>query len=359
VIDSAATAPPATAPPATTPATPTPTPAPVSEPAAEPEAPTTQTIVGRIYSEADNASLAGVTVTVKGTKLSVRTDNNGRFSLSEVPLAAKRITLAKSGYKNQEAAIEASMLVGMEPIVTEQPVAPAPEPQPATPARQVIEPEMVYVQGGTFMMGSPTSEPERLDNEVQHQVTVSSFRIGKYEITQGQWKAVMGSNPSSFKKGDNYPVENVSWNDIQTFLQKLNAATGKRYRLPTEAEWEYAARGGSRSSGYIYSGSNSVGNVAWYRDNSSSSTHPVGQKSPNELGIYDMSGNVWEWCSDWYGSYPTSAQANPKGPSSGSDRVLRGGGWCDDAWLCRSAGRNDFDPGFRYYYYGFRVAAPL
>jgi formylglycine-generating enzyme required for sulfatase activity len=234
----------------------------------------------------------------------------------------------------------------------------ATSPPAATESRQSFEPEMVYVQGGTFMMGSPTSEANHESDEVQHQVTVSSFRIGKYEVTQGQWEAVMGSNPSYYKKGDNYPVEAVSWNGIQTFLQKLNAATGKRYRLPTEAEWEYAARGGSRSSGYLYSGSNSVGNVAWYGSNSSSSTHPVGQKSPNELGIYDMTGNAWEWCSDWYGSYPTGAQTNPKGVSTGSLRVLRGGSEGHDAWDCRSASRGKYFPSHRRAGSGFRVVLP-
>ncbi|MDR0895751.1 MAG: formylglycine-generating enzyme family protein [Prevotellaceae bacterium] len=239
---------------------------------------------------------------------------------------------------------------------------------------------MVSVEGGTFTMGSsPKSlkksfekrkkeydeqyhkrEIKDTDDEVKHQVTVSSFQISKYEVTREQWKAVMDSNPSFFNdKDDNYPVENVSWNDVQEFLRKLNAATGKHYRLPTEAEWEYASRGGNRSNGYIYSGSNNIDSVAWYDNNSGSSTHPVGQKSPNELGIYDMSGNVWEWCSDWYGSYPISAQTNPTGPSSGSGRVLRGGSCYDAAESCRSAYRNDSVPGGRGNGSGFRVVAPL
>jgi formylglycine-generating enzyme required for sulfatase activity/predicted Ser/Thr protein kinase len=335
------------------PVAPKPTPTPVVEPAA----PTTHRIIGRIYSSADNAGITGVTVSVKGTKQSTRTDNDGRFSLDEVPLTAQRISLSKSGYTTQEVAIESNMLVEMNPVVKSPPVVAETPQSGGNNPRQSLEPEMVFVQGGTFTMGSPISEPERSSNEVQHQVTVSSFQIGKYEVTQGQWKAVMGDNPSYYKKGDNYPVENVSWDDIQTYLQKLNAATGKNYRLPTEAEWEYASRGGNRSNGYIYSGSNNIDNVAWYMDNSGSSTHPVGQKSPNELGIYDMSGNVWEWCSDWYGSYSTSAQTNPKGPSSGSYRVYRGGSWHFNAKYCRSANRFINVPGSRNYFLGFRVAA--
>ncbi|MBQ3247459.1 MAG: SUMF1/EgtB/PvdO family nonheme iron enzyme, partial [Alistipes sp.] len=172
--------------------------------------------------------------------------------------------------------------------------------------------EMVFVKGGTFTMGATAEQGSDADSDEKpaHSVTVSNFYIGKYEVTQAQWEAVMGKNPSRFK-GDNLPVERVSWNDIQKFIEKLNAKTGKRYRLPTEAEWEYAARGGNQSKGYKYSGSNDIGSVAWYTDNSSSPTHPVGQKQPNELGLYDMSGNVYEWCSDWHGSYSSGSQTNP------------------------------------------------
>ena len=165
----------------------------------------------------------------------------------------------------------------------------------------------------------------------------------------------MGNNPSYFK-GDNLPVENVSWNDCQTFIFRLNNLTGKNFRLPTEAEWEYAARGGNRSRGYKYSGSNTLSDVAWFDDNSGSKTHPVGTKSPNELGLYDMSGNVWEWCSDWYGTYSSSSQTNPTGPSSGSGRVRRGGCWLNDAGLCRSSSRCDGSPDERGDYLGLRLA---
>ena len=215
---------------------------------------------------------------------------------------------------------------------------------------------MVYVEGSTFTMGA-TSEQQNpyYDEKPTHRVSLSSFYIGKYEVTQALWKAVMGSNPSHFE-GDNLPVENVSWNDCQTFLRKLNAMTGKNFRLPTEAEWEFAARGGNRSRGYQYSGSNVLSDVAWYDDNSGSKTHNVGTKAPNELGIYDMSGNVWEWCQDWYGNYHGYSQTNPTGPSSGSFRVYRGGSWFSNAWYCRVAFRHDDTPDYRNICLGCRLA---
>ena len=217
--------------------------------------------------------------------------------------------------------------------------------------------EMIAVQGGAFTMGCTPEQGGdcNSDEKPAHQVTVSSFYIGKYEVTQKQWQLIMGSNPSSFK-GDNLPVEHVSWNDVKEFIRRLNAATGKQYRLPTEAEWEYAARGGSKSQGYKYSGSNNPNDVAWFSDNSGSTTHPVGTKSPNELGIYDMSGNVWEWCYDWYGTYPSSPQRDPTGPSSGSDRVYRGGGWGDVAGGVRVSFRNNYTPDSRFNLLGFRLA---
>ena len=217
---------------------------------------------------------------------------------------------------------------------------------------------MVYVSGGTFTMGATSEQGSDAFNREKpaHSVTLSGYYIGKYEVTQELWEAVMGSNPSRFK-GDNLPVECVSWNDVQEFLRKLNAMTGKRYRLPTEAEWEFAARGGNSSRGYKYSGSNSLGSVAWYDGNSGSRTHAVGTKSPNELGIYDMSGNVWEWCQDWYGSYSSSSQRNPKGPNSGSYRVYRGGSWYFNARYCRVSYRNYFTPDFwNNLHLGFRLA---
>jgi formylglycine-generating enzyme required for sulfatase activity len=216
--------------------------------------------------------------------------------------------------------------------------------------------EMVNVEGGTFMMGCTSEQGQDCsDNENPvHQVTISSYYIGKFEVTQSLWQAVMGSNPSNFK-GSNLPVENVSWDDIQTFIRKLNSLTGHTYRLPTEAEWEYAARGGNKSNGYTYSGSNNLDQVAWYSDNSGSTTHSVGTKQPNELGIYDMSGNVWEWCQDWYGAYTSGSQTNPTGASSSSIRVLRGGSWYSNARSCRVSRRGSDDPGGRYINDGFRL----
>ena len=214
--------------------------------------------------------------------------------------------------------------------------------------------ELVAVKGGTFQMGSNISN----DEEPIHTVTVSDFIIGKTEVTQDQWITVMGSNPSNFK-GDNLPVENVSWDDVQVFLGKLNAKTGKNYRLPTEAEWEYAAGGGvnNRTNYAGTNGESSLGNYAWYRTNSNSTTHSVETKQPNSLGINDMTGNVWEWCSDWYGAdyYANSPKNKPKGASTGSDRVNRGGSWGGEAAYCRVGYRNHDAQGSRYVGLGFRL----
>ena len=209
--------------------------------------------------------------------------------------------------------------------------------------------EMVWVRGGTFRMGATSEQGKDASSNEKpvHSVTLSSYYIGKTEVTQALWKAVMGSNPSHFK-GDNLPVERISWNDCQEFIRKLNAQTGQNFRLPTEAEWEFACRGGNNSRGYKYSGSNYIDNVAWYTDNSGKKTHPVATKSPNELGIYDMSGNVLEWCSDCYGGYTSGAQTNPKGPYDGSYRVFRGGSWDYGAEICRSSSRHGIYPDIRY-----------
>ena len=213
--------------------------------------------------------------------------------------------------------------------------------------------EMVAVKGGTFTMGGTSEQGgDAESDETTHSVTLSDYYIGKFEVTQELWEAVMGSNPSD-SKGNKLPVEEVSWDDCQTFIRKLNSLTGANFRLPTEAEWEYAARGGNRSRGYKYSGSNNINDVAWYKDNSGSNTHAVGTKSPNELGIYDMSGNVYEWCQDWFGSYGSGSQTNPQGPSSGSYRVIRGGSWYHYAQYCVSdrdvhyPGNGNIDVGLR------------
>ena len=213
---------------------------------------------------------------------------------------------------------------------------------------------MVFVQGGTFYMGNNNGET---GEKPLHSVTLSDFYIQKTELTQKQWRDVLGNEPSYFKSCDNCPVEQVSWDDIQGFIQKLNQKTGKTYRLPTEAEWEYAARGGNKSQGYTYSGGNSLGDVAWFTDNSNSKTHLVAQLQPNELGIYDMSGNVWEWCSDWYSDYSDYALTNPEVTSAGSYRVSRGGSWFNRAGGCRATGRGNDFPDSRYLNIGFRLVS--
>lgn len=219
-----------------------------------------------------------------------------------------------------------------------------------------IKYNMVWVEGGTFRMGATSEQGSEISDEKPvHSVTLSGYYIGKTEVTQALWQAVMGSNPSYFE-GDDLPVEQVSWDDCQEFIRKLNSLTGQNFRLPTEAEWEFACRGGNNSRGYKYSGSNYIDNVAWYDGNSGDKTHPVATKSPNELGIYDMSGNVWEWCADWYGDYSSGRQTNPKGPYGGSIRVCRGGSWCNYAGLCRSSLRYYYYPSYRDYYLGLRLA---
>ena len=242
---------------------------------------------------------------------------------------------------------------------------------------------MVYVQGGTFQMGAQNENPNgaNYDSEASsweqpvHSVTLSDYYIGETEVTQELWEAVMGTNIEQQQKtdtydyglfgvGSTYPMYYISWEDCQEFVEKLNQLTGKNFSLPTEAQWEYAARGGNKSRGYKYSGSNTIDEVAWYCGNAmgvdlSSSdygTHRVGTKLPNELGLYDMSGNVYEWCSDWDGDYSTSSQTNPTGPTTGSDRVLRGGGWGNGARGCRVAYRVNGDSDYRRSTDGFRLA---
>ena len=232
--------------------------------------------------------------------------------------------------------------------VAQQPVAQTPvtnRDNITIPVKDGISIDMVRVEVGTFTMGA-TPEMEKPSDweKPTHKVTLTNdYYIGKYEVTQALWQAVMNSNPSNFK-GDNLPVEQVSWDDCQEFISKLNIITGKKFRLPTEAEWEYAARGGKKSRGYQYSGSNNLTDVAWYEDNSGSKTHAVGSKQANELGIYDMSGNVYEWCQDCFNSYSSSSQVNPTGANSGSNRVLRGGSWGGTARYCRSSCRSSVKP---------------
>ena len=220
--------------------------------------------------------------------------------------------------------------------------------------------EFVWIEPGTFMMGSPSSKFGRDDDERQHRVILTKgFYMQTTEVTQGQWKAIMGNNPSDFSNcGDNCPVETVFWDDVQAFIRKLNSRTGGSYRLPTEAEWEYAARAG-RSTRFCFGYSDSgLSSYAWHDGNSGGKTHAVGQKQPNAWGLYDMHGNVWEWCADWYGDYPSGSVTDPEGPSSGSGRVFRGGSWGLNAQYCRSAFRGWHVPDIRNRALGFRLVAP-
>jgi formylglycine-generating enzyme required for sulfatase activity len=220
-----------------------------------------------------------------------------------------------------------------------------------------VEIEMVAVEGDILTIGCTAEQGTDCKDAEKpaHDVQLGDFLIGKYEVTQAQWKAVMGENPSYYK-GDDLPVERVSWNDVQEFIDKLNELTGEQYRLPTEAEWEFAARGGLNSKEYKYSGSNTADEVAWIDSNSEKTTHAVGSKSPNELGIYDMSGNVMEWCSDWLGQYTDVGKVNPKGAKSGTIRVSRGGSWRSQDRMVRVSARSGNNPDSRAMKLGFRLA---
>ena len=225
------------------------------------------------------------------------------------------------------------------------------------PVKNGITIDMVKVEAGTFMMGA-TSEMLNPDDDEKpaHQVTLTNdYYIGKYEVTQALWQAVMGNNPS-LSKGKNLPVEEVSWKDCQKFISKLNSITGKMFRLPTEAEWEYAARGGNKSVGHQDSGSNNLSDVAWYSQNGRGlTTYAVGSKQANELGIYDMIGNVSEWCQDRYGKYNSSSQTNPTGANSGTKRIKRGGNFLSLDYNCRSSSRSYSSPAFRCIGLGLRL----
>ena len=229
--------------------------------------------------------------------------------------------------------------------------------------------KMVHVAGGTFTMGASLSDAEARDDESpRHIVIVNDFYLGSCEVTQALWRAVMGSEVSNnggwqsdLGRGNNYPVYKVTWNECIAFINRLNTLlakqlNGKKFCLPTEAEWEYAARGGQKSKGYKYSGSNNLGSIAWYADNSNKKAHQVGQKAPNELGLYDMLGNVWEWCQDWKGSYGKATQKNPQGPSSGTERVFRGGSCNYQSRFCRVSRRSGFGPDSIPGFIGLRLA---
>lgn len=219
---------------------------------------------------------------------------------------------------------------------------------------------MIPVAGGAFTMGANDSQFNR--EKPAHSVQLDGFHMGETEVTQGLWKAVMGTNPSAFAHGDDYPVENVSWEDCNNFIMKLNKLTGRNFRFPTEAEWEYAAKGGAHGNGNTYSGGDNLDRVGWYADNSGSATHPVRTKLANELGLYDMSGNVWEWCSDWFDTnyYKNSPAVNPQNTSPGQSahRVYRGGGWNSTTRDSRVTGRHDFKPTLRHSSVGLRLLLP-
>jgi formylglycine-generating enzyme len=219
--------------------------------------------------------------------------------------------------------------------------------------------EMVFVKGGSFRMGSNLGGQ---DERPVHEVFLDDFYIGKFEVTQAQWYKILAKDPSQryFPGCDSCPVERVTWDQVEEFLEKLDECTGMNYRLPTEAEWEYAARGGQFSRGYKYSGGNGLDSVAWYDANSNNKAYPGGKKKPNELGIYDMSGNIYEWCLDWYSAdyYAVSPAENPTGPIEGTKRVIRGGSWFFDRSGLRVADREGAVPDLRYGYTGFRLCRP-
>lgn len=216
-----------------------------------------------------------------------------------------------------------------------------------------VKMEFVLITSGSFTMGTENSSTD----EKAHKVTITKpFYLGKFEVTQKQWQQVMGANPSGFK-GEQNPVDRVSWNDGQEFLKKVNALVpGGGFRLPTESEWEYACRAGSTGD---YAGTGKLDDMGWYGGNSENKTHPVGAKKPNAWGLFDMHGNVYEWCADWKGEYPAGVVTDPSGPEQGSSRVLRGGSWYFNASVCRSASRLEDAPVTRHYSYGFRVALGL
>jgi formylglycine-generating enzyme required for sulfatase activity len=219
--------------------------------------------------------------------------------------------------------------------------------------------KLVYVPKGCFQMGSPPNEEGRRDNEGPvHKVCVDGFWMGKYEVTQGQWREIMRGNPAKFQKGDDFPVEQVSWTDTQEFIAELNRKSNKTYRLPTEAEWEYACRADGSGK---YCGGDNLDTLGWYYKNSGKSTHPVGKKQANDFGLYDMSGNVWEWCGDWYEKdyYKKSPLNNPPGSRSGKYRVLRGGSWSGDRDYARCSFRFRYYPNDRLNDVGFRVVFSL
>jgi formylglycine-generating enzyme required for sulfatase activity len=285
------------------------------------------------------------------------------------PLCADQSTIAGAG-NNAPTGDDKSGKLTEPAAVTDAKISSLAEEKTAPPAEDirtftspVLDATFALIPSGTFMMGSPGDEKGRdKDESPQHQVTISRpFYIQTTEVTQGQWRKVMGSNPSYFGKcGDNCPVETVSWNDAQDFIKKLNSMENTdKYRLPTEAEWEYAARAGATTRFYSGDSESDLLKTGWYVLNSGSKTHPVAQKPPNAWGLYDVLGNVWEWCQDWKGDYPSGSVTDPKGPSSGTKRVWRGGGWSGYSSGSRTANRFQEEPGKRLFFMGLRLVRTL
>ena len=311
----------------------------------------------------------GATITVDGRDYG-QTPRN----LTAMLIGRHNVALSKAGYETAQQTVDVreGETASLELTLKAAAVATTPA-VPATPTSddlsftvtgngKTVTFKMIRVSPGTFQMGSSDGYS---DEKPVHSVTLTkAYYMGQTEVTQALWQAVMGYKPtnggsqwsSQYGLGNDYPAYYISYTDCEEFITKLNAMTGKKFRMPTEAEWEFAARGGKKSKGYTYAGSNTISDVAWYSAISGSETHPVGGKQANELGLYDMSGNVWEWCADWYGSYSSGAQTNPTGPTTGSDRVIRGGGWYDDATNCRTAYRDGDSPGSRGDDVGFRLA---
>ncbi len=256
-------------------------------------------------------------------------------------------------------AVLAAVLLGVTVLLPTSGAALDAEPSPTL--KNSLGMVFNLIQPGKFLMGSPASDKNRYRDEIQHSVVISKpFYMQTTEVTQGQWQAVMGENPAYFVRcGDDCPIEEVSWEDIQIFLEKLNAKGEGRYRLPTEAEWEYAARGGAITLYSFGDDVTEVANYSWHGKNSGSKTHPVAKLAPNRWGLYDMEGNVYEWVADWYGPYATAEVVDPQGPPSGTYRVARGGGWHSSPGRVRLAVRNIYGPTFRYYRLGFRLVKTI
>lgn len=301
-------------------------------------------------------------VTPSDTWLTIKQTNN-TFTITaaqnEGAFRTATVTVALTGLKSGES-LAKTVTVTQAKYSSEQTFT-------VTGNGKTVSFKMKLVEAGTFTMGATSEQGSdaESDESPTHQVALTNdYYMGETEVTQALWYAVMGQSPtsggsswsSSYGLGDDCPAYNISYTDCKSFLTKLNQMTGQTFRFPTEAEWEFAARGGNESKGYKYAGSNTIGDVAWYTDNSGSKTHTVKTKAANELGLYDMSGNVYEWCQDWYGDYSSSSETNPTGASSGSRRVNRGGSWLSNVRCCRVSYRNYFTPGSRDRNLGFRLA---